>query len=101
MVSRWFCAGNVATATFAIPCAAMVVITVAAHVGGAIAVGQTRYAVIVMRPAYVAMVSMRARAVDVMVTTAAVPCAAIIVIGAAANVNGTVAMRESCEYCAT
>tara|TARA_B110000285_G_scaffold227657_1_gene289312 strand:+ start:320 stop:460 length:141 start_codon:yes stop_codon:yes gene_type:complete len=46
-----------------------------------------------MRAAYIAMVSMGARAVDVMATTAAIPSAAMVVVGVSTNIDGAVTMR--------
>ena len=93
VVSRWFCAGDIATATFTIPGATMVIITVASYIGGAIAVGQTRYTAVVMRPAYIAMITMGARAVDVMAAAAAIPSAAMVVVGVSPYIDGGIAMR--------
>jgi len=46
-----------------------------------------------MRPAYIAMITMGARAVDVMAATAAIPSAAMVVVGVSTNIDGAVTMR--------
>jgi len=46
-----------------------------------------------MRPAYIAMITMGARAVDVMAAAAAIPSAAMVVVGVSPYIDGGIAMR--------
>ena len=52
---------------------------------------------IAMRPTYVAVVSVWARACDIVAAAAAIPSTTIMIIWSVADMNGAVAMRKGCK----